>query len=180
MVARPLAHTLIIRSRGEVTREISNLMSSLSIPSVSLGYTTVNILGIDELEEAQTGYSVDPYGNTLVGEGEGSWKVEWLVIGYEDLCGDPIFIDTEVQGYPVYTAAHGEENWQARQIAATLETFAKAVGEIATVAKGRENPVQLEANPITPKERSKVLTTIREDNPDINLEFWELWLTDER
>jgi len=67
------------------------VFSSLAIPPVSLGYTTVRIYTLDELEEAQMGYSVDPLGNSLVDNAEGSWKKEWLVIGYEDLCGDPIF-----------------------------------------------------------------------------------------
>jgi hypothetical protein len=88
--------------------EVPNILLSLSIPSVSLGYTTVSIYRVDELEGGQTGYSVDPAGHTLVDRTDGSWHAEWLVIGYEDLCGDPIFIDTEVQGYPVYTAIHGE------------------------------------------------------------------------
>jgi hypothetical protein len=49
----------------------------------------------------------------LTGQSEGDWKPNWLVIGFEDLCGDPLFVDIESAGFPVFTAAHGMENWKA-------------------------------------------------------------------
>src|SRR5215208_1142108 len=136
------------------------LLSSLIIPSVSLGYTTVRMFASDQLDEAQLGYSVDSSGNSLIDGSEGSWKREWLVIGYEDLCGDPIFIDTDAPGCPVYTAAHGEGDWQAKRIAASLKSFAQAMSEVARIAKGRETAVELEANPIKAQERATCLIRI--------------------
>jgi hypothetical protein len=155
------------------------LLSALAIPSVSLGYTTVKIYTANELEEAQLGYSVDPSGNTLTdANDEGSWKTEWLIIGYEDLCGDPIFIDTASEGYPVYTAGHGEGAWEPKRIATTLKSFAQAIDEVSRIAKGRETPIELETNPIGAEEKANFLARVQKENPDIELEFWEQWLAE--
>jgi hypothetical protein len=153
------------------------LLSSLRIPSVSIGYTTIKIYRADDLEEAQIGYSVDPSGNSLIDENdEGGWKKEWLVIGYEDLCGDPIFIDTALDGFPVYTAIHGEGDWRPKRIAMTLKSFAQAMKEVATIARGRETAKDFERNPIGEVEKAHFLTRVQKENPDIDLEFWVLSL----
>ena len=153
------------------------LLSSLVIPSVSLGYTTVKIYTAEELQEAQIGYSVDPSGKSLIDENdEGSWKKEWLVIGYEDLCGDPIFIDTASEGGPVYIAGHGEGDWRPKRIATTLKGFAEAMNDAAKIATGRETPVELEANPIGAEGKADFIARLQRDNPEMGLEFWELWI----
>ena len=155
------------------------LLSALAIPSVSLGYATVKIYTANELEEAQLGHSAAPSGNALTGANdEGSWKTEWLAIGYEDLCGDPIFIDTACEGYPVYSAAHGEGDWQPRRIATSLKSFAQAIDEVSTLAKGRAAPIELETNPIGVEEKASFLARIQRENPGCDLEFWEQWMTE--
>ncbi len=152
------------------------LLNTLAIPAVSLGYTAVRVYGVNELEEAQIGYAIDPSGTSLVDGEPGSWERKWVVIGHEDGCGDPIFIDTETEDFPVYTAMHGTGNWEPKLIATGLRNFAVAMCEIGTVAKGRENPVQFETNPITLAERASVLDRIQHDNPGIDPAFWETWL----
>lgn len=158
------------------SEDYKELLNTLAIPAVSLGYTAVRVHGVDELEEAQIGYSIDPSGPSLVDGEPGSWQRQWVVIGYEDGCGDPIFIDAETESFPVYTAMHGKGNWEPNLIATGLLNFAAAMREIATVAKGRENPVALEANPIASLERGNVLDRIQRQNPGIDLTFWETWL----
>ena len=155
------------------------LLSILAIPTVSLGYFTVHIYDVDELEEAQIGYSVDPLGTSLIDENPGSWQRTWVVIGYEDGSGDPIFTDSEADGFPVYTAMQGTGVWEPSLIATGLRNFATAMREIARIAEGRENPVQLEANPIESDERAKVLERIQGENTGIDTSFWETWLTPE-
>lgn len=130
------------------------LLRTLAISPVYLGYSAVQVYGVDELREAQIGYSVDPSGTSLVDGLPGSWQSNWLVIGYEDECGDPIFIDIQKDGFPVHTAMHGSGSWEPKLIASGLRNFAAAMREMATLAKGRENPVKLEANPIAPDEGS--------------------------
>jgi len=147
------------------------------IPSkVSLGCTTIHIYRPEELEAGQLGYSVSPLGQSLVGDEAGSWKKSWLVIGYEDACGDPIFVDRSEDGYPVYTAMHGEKSWVPLHVALSLNSFASALSALLVVAHARENPVALEQNPLTPSEKARFLNAIRQQNPKMDLDFWETLL----
>jgi hypothetical protein len=143
---------------------------------VSFGYETIRVYQAPELESLQVGYSVKPTGESLVGKEDGDWLKKWIVIGCEELCGDPIFIDTSVKGFPVYTAAHGEGRWDPTPVAVSLEGFGKALAVLAQAARGREYAKALEENPLTQPERESVLAAIRNENPGIDLEFWEIVL----
>ena len=140
---------------------------------VSFGSTTIHIFRAAELGAQQVGYSVTATGESLIGEKDGDWLKTWLVIGYEDLCGDPIFINTLEVAFPVYTAAHGEGRWDAVQIADSLLGFGSALSAIVRAAKGRKHPLALENNPLKPLDRETTLADIREHNPSVNLGFWE-------
>ena len=140
--------------------------------SVSIGYATIHLAPVRELEGTQQGYSIVP-------DGETDWKDEWVVIGYEDLCGDPIFIDTDVDDYPVYTAAHGMGEWNPQLIAFTFRHFVQILQQLQVLARGRSNPVELERRPITDQERESFLEFIRRDSPDIDFTFWETILETE-
>jgi len=148
------------------------LLRTFGIPTVSVGYATVHIYKVEELTEGQIGYSVTPSGASLIDDSPGTWKKNWIVIGYEDECGDPIFIDASTPSFAVYTAKHGAGSWEPRLRATELRNFEAAMRELATLAKGRENPVRLEQNPITPDERTDVLERIQRDNPNIDETFW--------
>src|SRR5215468_9730344 len=89
---------------------------------VSLGYRSVILLSHAELQEGQVGYSVDPQGRALTGDEPGDWRESWLVIGYEDQCGDPIFIDVVAPKFPVYTAPHGMGDWLPELVQPLLQT----------------------------------------------------------
>ena len=155
-------HYIAIRNRFPIAR-------------VSLGYTTVVIFSESELDEAQVGYSVSDSGETFTGEKKGDWKKSWLVIGSEDLSGDSIFVDLNVPELPVFTAAHGGGQWTPVMISGSFEGFVKALEEIERVSDGRQNPVQLQSNPLLDGERERILRRIAEFNPNASLEFWESW-----
>ncbi|MGV2941536.1 hypothetical protein AB5I83_18185 [Mesobacillus sp. LC4] len=153
-------------------------INSIQFKEVSLGYRTVTIFPSQDLDEAQIGYSIDYDGQLLSGMGEGGWLSSWLVIGNEDETGDPIFIDTEEEHFPVYSAFHGQGNWEVYKIAASLKKFDKALSFIKKISVGRENPVELEKNPITSEERKQFLKSIAQQNDHIEMSFWESWLED--
>jgi hypothetical protein len=151
-----------------------------SIPTeVSFGYATIQMYRPSELEQYQVGYSVNPAGVSLIGGNNGDWHKEWLVIGHEGRCGDPLFIDVSQDGYPVYTAMHGEGRWDPVSIADSLHDFGHALSAIADIAKGREHPVALKANPLKKEEKEATLATIRRHNPTADLDFWNIFLDDE-
>ncbi len=86
-------------------------MKDLPFHEVTIGYTTIYLFAEIELSEGQKGYSIDPNGKSLVGEKDGDWKNSWLVIGFEELCGDPIFVDLDLEHLPVFTTGHGIGSW---------------------------------------------------------------------
>lgn len=131
---------------------------------------------VEELKQAQVGYSVDEGGESLTGTGEGDWRENWLVIGYEDECGDPIFIDVAEDDFPVYTSVHGCGNWEPNLIAVSFNNFIKALSYIKEISIGRESPVERERNPVPSSDRARILETIANENPKISLTFWEIWL----
>jgi hypothetical protein len=150
------------------------------VPSnVSFGYSSVSLCHPSELQKRQVGYSVHPDGTSLCGDDDGDWRSNWLVIGDEGECGDPIFIDTAAPGYPVYTAWHGEGRWDPKPIAVSLNGLREALTAVSKAANGRENPIALEQHPITTTERKTVLEEIQQHNPDIDLFFWALMMGDD-
>jgi hypothetical protein len=139
---------------------------------VSFGVTTIRIIRAEELGPLQVGYASDPHGKPLTGEADGDWKTSWVVIGHDDTCGDPIFIDAAQEGFPVYTAMHGQGAWKPTRIASTIEGLVFALNALSEAARGREYPLALESNPLADDERTAVLAQIRQYNPDVSLDFW--------
>lgn len=146
-------------------------------PEVSFGCSTIRVYRPSELSSGQIGHSIGPSGEVLSGDRNGDWRRAWLVIGFDQTCGDPIFIDTAEEGYPVYTAVTGNGRWAPQLIAVSLIAFAQVLSAIAAVAQGRENPVALEKHPLTQQEKEFALATIRQHNPRIDVSFWEGLLT---
>jgi hypothetical protein len=64
-------------------------------------------------------------------------------------------------------------------IADTLQGFVKALESILNIANRQENLLALEMSPITDDDRNETLEEIRIHNPKADLEFWEIWLTQE-
>jgi hypothetical protein len=93
-------------------------------PKVSFGCTALRVYRPNELASGQVGYSISPTGEDLSGDKNGDWRRAWLVIGYDETCGDPIFIDRAEEGYPVYTAVTGKSRWDPQRIAVSLVAFA--------------------------------------------------------
>ena len=146
------------------------MRADVPFDSVSLGYTTIDLYSFSALPEAQQGYGVVPKG------GETDWDAAWMVIGHEDVTGDPIFIDTNDEEFPVYTAGHGMGEWSPELIASSFRHFIDILEQVRRVAHGRETPVALERNPISETERDEILSIILRNNPDVSMDFWEVLL----
>lgn len=117
-----------------------------------IGYGGIEMVGADDLGEAQFGYSVADDGTDLTGTNDGDWMRQWVVIGEEVMCGDPVFVDTEKPGFPVYTAMHGEGSWDPTLISETYLGFVSILDRLALLAKGREHPAGLIKKPLTLEE----------------------------
>ncbi|PFD98369.1 hypothetical protein COE15_21500 [Bacillus cereus] len=77
-----------------------------------------------DFEEGQLGYRVGGLENeSLIGNEKGDWKESWFVIGYEELMGDPFFVDVKDIDFPVYTAEHGMGEWEPLLHSDSLKEF---------------------------------------------------------
>jgi hypothetical protein len=150
---------------------------ALGFAEVSFGCGGLKLFAPEELEEGQVGYSRSQEGKSFCDGAPGSWKPEWIVIGYDTGLGDPIILDTSAPELPVMTAMHGEGSWEPQVIARSLEDFAAALRAFRQVAAGREYPVALEQNPLSPEERENALQQIRgAEGDEIDMDFWEALL----
>jgi hypothetical protein len=153
--------------------EYTAWFESLGFDEIAFGYAGLKLLSPDELEEGQAGYSLSEEGESLCDGKPGSWKAEWIAIGYDTSLGDPIILDTS--NGQIMDAMHGEGSWEPYAIAKSLQAFAVALKEIKRASTGREYPVALENNPLPDEERDRILDMIRTASGDgINLEFWRL------
>lgn len=151
--------------------------NALDFDDISYGVGGIRIFPLAEIDEGQIGYSRSPDGYSLCDGAEGSWKPEWIVIGYETGLGDPIILDTSNPNSQVTTAMHGEGSWEPLPIAKSLEVFAATLRAIREISVGREYPVALENNPLSEDQRQSVLRAIRKINDDeIEMGFWEAML----
>jgi hypothetical protein len=155
--------------------EYIEVRKAIPLEKVSCGYRTVTLFSAAELAEGQVGYSVGEAGEDFTGESEGDWRANWLVIGDEDVCGDPIFVDLSESDLPVFTAAHGQGRWDPEILASSFAGFVKALAEVDRVSQTRRNSVQLERHPLSKVEREQVLKQIAKVNGKANLEFWDGW-----
>lgn len=143
---------------------------------VSVGYMTVHLFKSARLKAEQLGYSRDPEGRDLTGKKDGDWRASWIVVGYEDMCGDPVFVDLAAEAFPVFTAAHGMGAWDPTLIADSFDGFVAALGKVQELSSGREHPVALAQNPLTSKELKRLAKALRVCcGEEAGLEFWTEW-----
>jgi len=149
-----------------------------TLREVSLGYQSVALIEPEAaaLADALIGYAVDPSGQALAGTHEGDGRREWIVIGNDDLVGDPLFADTADPAWPVYTAAHGQGRWTPERVADSFPKFLAALELVREAATGRETPTALDANPLPEAEAVRLLHEIARRNPGAEPAFWEDWL----
>jgi hypothetical protein len=150
-----------------------NWRAALEFDAVEYGVGGIQLFQPDELPRGQVGFAVASDGEVLVGIGPGDWRPEWIVIGHETACGDPIFA-TDEPPHPVFSAMHGEGSWEPKLVAPSIETFGACLTAFRVFAAGRSNPVQIDANPTTREQQAQFLTVIRNltNSSQDALEFW--------
>ena len=91
----------------DIPESYSLRRAALRFDDVANGVGGIKLGQVGELDAAQTGYSVDTAGRSLVGNGPGDWSSDWIVIGFETACGDPLFLSAKPP-HPVFMAMHGQ------------------------------------------------------------------------
>ena len=95
-------------------------------PETLFRKVTFAIFKPHELEEAQHGYSFNPLTGEDLTSGAGGWRRSWVVIGADEDLGDPLFVDISDERLPVYTAAHGQGDWDPSRFARSARTLLRA------------------------------------------------------
>jgi len=153
---------------------VINTIVSLPKTTVDFGFGGIELFNSETIAQEQIGYSVSATGESFCGDKAGSWKSNWLVVGRELVCGDPLILDTSKPKFSVLTAEHGTGSWDAKVIAPSFEAFAASLKAFSDLAQSRTNPVELENNPITAQERSKFLEQLSQLNQlETAIDFWE-------
>lgn len=142
---------------------------------ISIGYSEINFIQLDDIENAQIGYSVSENGKSLIGNKNGDWKGNWIVIASDNL-GDPIFVDSEDSNLSVYTSQHGQGEWEETKIASSLINFSEILNNLHKLSVGRESPEEIEQNPITENDLENFIKRIENKNSDVEIWFWEGFL----
>ena len=119
----------------------------------------------EQSEKEQVGYSIAVNGDPLYGFDEGDWQEGWYVIGRETMCGDPIFIDLNDTGMPVYTSSHGMGEWNETCIAESYDEFEMVLKLIDSAVINRKIP----SNKV-----KELIKSIREIVGKDNISFWKL------
>ncbi|MED1569195.1 copper resistance protein [Bacillus paramycoides] len=152
--------------------ELYNLLDTFKERELSIGYSVLIIYSNDALEKEQLGYSIDNKGNSLIGTNKGDWRQSWFVIGHEEEYGNPIFVDMSRRYLPVYTAEHGEGEWNPRIVSSSLKGFIKTSNYLYDLSKGRETPIENKDNALSVSDKAKLLTKIIIQTKRLNIRFW--------
>lgn len=157
----------------EIPTWYSSWWSTLEFVQVSFGVGGIRLLPPDKIPQGQIGYAVTSDGQSLVGPAPGQWQQDWLVIGDETACGDPLF-SVHAEPHIVYTAMHEEDSWNPKMIAPSLDSFADCLSILSRLAVGRSNPAEQEANPPSERELASYLEQISllTANSEEALNFW--------
>lgn len=154
-------------------------LPNLQKETISFSCGGFELISNDEVEAEQLGYSHLDDGTILCGVNEGDWRSEWVVVGRDSLQGDPVFIDTSDSCYPVYTAAHGEGDWDPVLLSSSYTGFLKILEELKKLASARQHPMALERNPMTQKEYDDFIKCCRDAGCLDDPYLWEIMVSDE-
>jgi len=145
---------------------------SLGFDQIEFGVGGVSLFKESEVEAGQIGYSVAPDGSSLCGK-DGAWQPNWIVIGTETACGDPLIVDTADPALPVLADFHGRGEWEPARIAISIEAFVLSLKEFARIARGRTTPAERDANPVTETERDDFFNRVSSANEGrAEMDFW--------
>lgn len=139
-------------------------------------YVNLELFSFEQLEEAQIGYLITPDGHSLITDEEDSWDANWIVIGYETMCGDPLIIELNEKGYPVSTLIHGIGSWNGGNfLADSLENFLAIMKEINCFLT--EKQVREGNQTIIMKELIALINVIVEHNRFTDFDIWKSLLS---
>lgn len=142
---------------GDKMINLENIMNRYNetyFSEVSINYTTFTLYSLEKIK------SINPP------------SANCLIIGDEDLCGDLIAIDTNIDSLPVYLITLDYE-LEPDYISSSIDNFIQIMIKLKELSIDRETPIEFEQNPISDQEKNEFLKQIRCSNLDCDMQFWE-------
>ena len=126
------------------------------INKVDMGLSDIYLCSKDEIEDAQIGFRVDNEGNPIK-----EWIGDnYVVIGDDSCCGDPIITDVSNDKLPVYTMFH--DDWSTlQQIATDFDQYIEILHKIDDTDLRDEN------------EKNELISFIKDIVPEEGIEYWD-------
>ena len=157
----------------DIPRKYRDFRASRVVDEINFGIGGLRLFDVEEIESRQVGYSVARDGSSFCSGRKRAWNPNWLVIGNDTACGDPLILDRGDPALPILHDFHGQGRWEPTLISPSLESFGAALDEFARVAVGRSTSDERDANPVTDIERQNFLARISELNRGQgNIDFW--------
>lgn len=127
-----------------------------SIESVEIGISDIYLYQEDEIEKGQLGYRVKSDGELIE-----DWIGDnYIIIGKDSCCGDPIIADITDKNLPIYYMFH--DDWDSLQhIAYSFEQFLELLEMID------ETDISNEV------EKDELIEKILDNCPEDGSDFWE-------
>jgi len=136
--------------------DIPNELFERDIDDIEIGISDIHLFSEDEIEDAQIGYSIDEDDNDIeewIGE-------EYLVIGVDSACGDPIIVKTDEEQLPIYSMFH--DDWDSLElIADSFRQYLELLEKIEIT--DLENKDECE----------EFLENVKEIAPNVSYDYWE-------
>ena len=148
---------------------IPNKIFERNINDIEIGVSEIHLYSREEINEAQIGYQIDSNGNEIK-EWIGS---NYVVIGNDSCCGDPIIAKIDEEELPVYSMFN--DDWSS------LELIANSFKQYISILERIDN-TDLEDK----DECKNILENIKNIVPSVSYDYWEVliksayeFLTDE-
>lgn len=153
--------------RPRIPAEYTAIRSQATVERLRIGYAGIVLAPLSAIDAAQKRYADAPESRLT------PWRSDWLVIGWCEPYPDPIFIDTEDEGFPVYTAIQELGGWFPELLAYRFEHFLETLVELEQLARGRETISLLNENPVPEEEKRSFLDRIKAKGPEVDVSFWK-------
>lgn len=100
--------------------EIPNKLFEIDINDVEIGVSEIHLYGKDEIEQGQEGYRYNGKTKKEIKEWIGN---EYIVIGDDSCCGDPIIAKIDEKDIPIYAMFH--DDWTTlNKVSDSIEQYA--------------------------------------------------------
>jgi hypothetical protein len=142
-------------------KEIPDSLFERNIEDISISVSDIHLYSRKEIQDAQKGYRVDEDGNYIE-----EWIGDnYIVIGCDSCCGDPIIADLSDEKLPVYSMFH--DDWSSLdKITDSFSSFIDILNKIKETDLSDENA------------RNSLISDITKIVPKEGVEYWEALLSD--